>query len=60
MAITGEEGRPPVRIGLPVGDLGGGIFGALAILAALQGRHRTGKGAAIDLGPPQGAPTSEP
>lgn len=50
MAITGEEGRPPIRIGLPVGDLNGGIFGAVAILAALQGRHRTGKGAAIDLG----------
>ena len=50
MAVTGEEGMPPVRIGLPVGDLNGGIFGAVAILAALQGRRRTGKGAAIDLG----------
>lgn len=50
MAITGEEDRPPVRIGLPVGDLNGGIFSAVVILAALQGRRRTGKGAAIDLG----------
>ena len=50
MAITGEEGRPPVRIGLPAGDLNGGIFSALAILAALQTRRRTGKGSAIDLG----------
>jgi crotonobetainyl-CoA:carnitine CoA-transferase CaiB-like acyl-CoA transferase len=50
MAITGEEDMPPVRIGLPVGDLNGGIFGAVAILAALRGRRRIGKGAAIDLG----------
>jgi len=50
MAVTGEENMPPVRIGLPVGDLNGGIFGVVAILAALQGRRRSGKGAAIDLG----------
>ena len=50
MAITGEEGRPPVRIGLPAGDLNGGIFSALAILAALHCRRRTGKGSHIDLG----------
>ncbi len=50
MAITGEVGRPPVRIGLPVGDLNGGVFGVLSILAALYQRRRTGKGACIDLG----------
>lgn len=50
MAITGEEGRPPVRIGLPAGDLNGGIFSALAILAAMQCHRRTGKGSYIDLG----------
>jgi crotonobetainyl-CoA:carnitine CoA-transferase CaiB-like acyl-CoA transferase len=50
MAITGEEGRPPVRIGLPVGDLNGGIFSALAILAALQARNRSGEGCYMDLG----------
>jgi len=50
MAITGEEGRPPVRIGLPAGDLNGGIFASLAILAALYGRRRVGLGAHIDLG----------
>ena len=49
MAITGEPGRPPVRIGYPVGDLGGGIFGAYAVLAALHARRRTGKGSMIDL-----------
>ncbi len=50
MSVTGEEGRPPVRIGLPAGDLAGGIFGALGILATLFGRRRTGRGAHIDIG----------
>jgi len=50
MSVTGEEGRPPIRVGLPAGDLSGGIFGALGILAALYGRRRTGRGAHIDLG----------
>jgi formyl-CoA transferase/CoA:oxalate CoA-transferase len=50
MSVTGEEGRPPVRVGLPAGDLSGGIFGALAVMAALFARRRTGKGAHIDLG----------
>jgi len=49
MAITGEPGRPPVRIGYPVGDLGGGIFGAYSVMAALHARRRTGKGSMIDL-----------
>jgi crotonobetainyl-CoA:carnitine CoA-transferase CaiB-like acyl-CoA transferase len=50
MSVTGEPGRPPVRVGLPAGDLGGGIFGAFAVLAALFHRRRTGQGSHIDLG----------
>jgi formyl-CoA transferase/CoA:oxalate CoA-transferase len=49
MSITGEEGRPPARMGLPMGDLAGGMFGALAVAGALFRRARTGEGAAIDL-----------
>ena len=49
MSITGEEGRPPVRMGLPMGDLAGGMFGALAVAGALLRRARTGEGALIDL-----------
>lgn len=49
MSVTGEAGRPPVRIGVPAGDLCGGIFGALASLAALRARRATGLGAHIDL-----------
>jgi crotonobetainyl-CoA:carnitine CoA-transferase CaiB-like acyl-CoA transferase len=49
MSITGEEGRPPVRMGLPMGDLAGGMFGALAVAGALLRRAETGEGTAIDL-----------
>jgi crotonobetainyl-CoA:carnitine CoA-transferase CaiB-like acyl-CoA transferase len=49
MSITGEEGRPPARMGLPMGDLAGGMFGALAVAGALYRRAQTGQGAVIDL-----------
>jgi crotonobetainyl-CoA:carnitine CoA-transferase CaiB-like acyl-CoA transferase len=49
MSITGEAGRGPVRMGLPMGDLAGGMFGAFAVAGALFRRERTGEGAAIDL-----------
>src|SRR5256714_12240899 len=49
MSITGEPGRPPVRMGLPMGDLAGGMFGAFAVAGALFRRERTGQGAHVDL-----------
>jgi formyl-CoA transferase/CoA:oxalate CoA-transferase len=49
MSVTGEPGRAPARMGLPMGDLSGGLFGALAVCAALVRRHATGRGAHIDL-----------
>lgn len=49
MSITGEPGRPAVRMGPPLGDLAGGMFAALAISSALFDRERTGLGRAIDL-----------
>ena len=45
MSLTGEPGRAPVRMGLPVADLAGGLFGALAVAGALLRRERTGEGA---------------
>lgn len=36
MSMTGEKGRPPVRAGIPVADLAGGMWTAIAILAALR------------------------
>jgi crotonobetainyl-CoA:carnitine CoA-transferase CaiB-like acyl-CoA transferase len=49
MSITGEEGGRPVRMGLPMGDLAGGMFGAFAVAGALFRRSRTGRGAHVDL-----------
>jgi len=49
MSITGEPGGRPTRAGIPIGDLGGGIFAALAVCAALVRRQRTGQGQHIDL-----------
>jgi crotonobetainyl-CoA:carnitine CoA-transferase CaiB-like acyl-CoA transferase len=49
MSITGMGEHAPVRAGIPIGDLGGGIFGAMGVLAALQGRHHTGRGQHVDV-----------
>jgi crotonobetainyl-CoA:carnitine CoA-transferase CaiB-like acyl-CoA transferase len=50
MSVTGEEGGRPVRMGIPIADLAGGVFGALAVCGALFHRERTGEGRHIDLG----------
>ena len=49
MSITGEAGRPPVRAGLPVADLAGGIYAAFGALAGLYNRSRNGTGMHVDL-----------
>ena len=48
MSVTGEPGRPPVKAGLPITDLGAGLFALAGILAALHYRDRTGLGQYID------------
>jgi formyl-CoA transferase len=48
MSITGEPGGPPVKVGIPVTDLGAGLFTLSGILAALYARERTGRGQYID------------
>lgn len=50
MSLTGEPGRPPAKMGVPIGDLGGGVFGAYGIVAALYDRERTGAGTHVDIG----------
>src|SRR6478672_6532548 len=49
MSLTGEHGGGPVKPGLPVADLTSGLWIAIAILAALAGRERTGKGCYVDF-----------
>ena len=53
MSITGlpdgEPGGGPMRVGVAVVDLFTGMYTAVAILAALVGRERTGEGAHIDM-----------
>jgi formyl-CoA transferase len=48
MSVTGEAGRPPVKVGVPLTDLTAGLFALSAILAALHYRDRTGRGQYID------------
>ena len=49
MSLTGERGGGPVKPGLPVADLSSGLWVAIGILSALQGRHSTGVGSHIDF-----------
>jgi formyl-CoA transferase len=49
MSITGEAGRPPVKVGVPIADLSAALFGAYAIMAALYAREKTGRGQRIDI-----------
>lgn len=44
MTITGEPGRGPMRVGIPIADLTAGIFCSQGILLALMERERSGKG----------------
>ena len=48
MSITGEPGRPPVKSGVPLTDLGAALFALSGILAALIYRSRSGRGQYID------------
>jgi formyl-CoA transferase len=48
MSITGEPGGPPVKCGVPLTDLGAGLYALCGILAALVHRARSGHGQFID------------
>ena len=49
MSMTGEEGRGPMRLGVPMGDLGGSMWALTAIQAALFHREKTGEGQFVDV-----------
>src|SRR4030095_2286826 len=48
-SLTGYADWPPMHVGVSYGDPTGGLHGALAVLAALWHRDRTGSGQYIDL-----------
>jgi crotonobetainyl-CoA:carnitine CoA-transferase CaiB-like acyl-CoA transferase len=49
ISITGEPGRPGVRVGSSLIDQGTGTWAALGVLAALLERERTGEGCVVDV-----------
>lgn len=49
MSITGPDASTPIRAGIPIGDLGSGLFSVIGILSALLSREKTGKGQHLDL-----------
>lgn len=49
LSVNGEPGALPTKLGIPLGDLIGGINGPIGILSALYERHHTGRGRLIDI-----------
>ncbi len=49
MGLTGEPGGRPMRMGLPMADLGTGLFAVCGVLAAVVERQRTGRGQLVDV-----------
>ncbi|MBA4490891.1 CaiB/BaiF CoA-transferase family protein [Paracoccus sp. S1E-3] len=49
MSVTGEPSGQPQKVGVAVTDIFTGIYAATAILAAVEMRHRTGRGQHIDM-----------
>jgi len=48
MHVTGEPDGPPTSVGLPITDLGTGMFAAHGVLAALWQREKTGEGCLVE------------
>lgn len=49
MSITGTPDGPPIKPGVPLSDLSAGLYGAVAVLAAVYERERTGRGQQLDI-----------
>ncbi|MEN9718382.1 MAG: hypothetical protein RIQ99_1260 [Pseudomonadota bacterium] len=49
MSVTGDGDGPPIKVGIPTSDLSTGLYAAIAVLAAIHHRDRTGEGQHIDL-----------
>ena len=49
MSITGPDANTPTRAGIPIGDLGSGLYSVIGILSALLSREKTNMGQHIDI-----------
>ena len=49
MSITGNPGQPPVRVGTSIGDIGAGLYTAVAVNAAIAHRAMTGESTKVDI-----------
>ena len=49
MSTTGEPGRPPVRVGASIVDMGTGMWAVIGLLTALNRRRDTGVGGIVDV-----------
>ena len=49
MSITGKNKEDPLRAGIPIGDLGGGMFAVMGIQAALIAREKSNLGQHVDI-----------
>ena len=49
MSTTGEPGRPPVRVGASIVDMGTGMWAVIGVLTALNRRRDTGRGGVVDV-----------
>jgi crotonobetainyl-CoA:carnitine CoA-transferase CaiB-like acyl-CoA transferase len=49
MQVTGEPGDPPVRVGVPIGDMVASLYAVSGIQAALWERQRSGRGQHVDI-----------
>jgi len=49
MSITGEPDGPPVKVGVAIADISGGMFAAYGIVVALFNREKTGRGQTVDI-----------
>ncbi len=49
MSVTGPDAETPTRAGIPIGDLGSGLYSVIGILSALLSREQTNMGQHIDM-----------
>lgn len=47
MSVTGPDPSVPTKVGVPIGDVLAGMYGAFGVLAALHERSRTGRGRVV-------------